>query len=191
MALGCVPVTGELVTLRLYLGKVYKVMKYGHYHNQVKEVIDFSKTFKAVASHDISYFTKIINDEEKAKYYAYEDVIGEDEYAWKDIKENEMSEVWGKFYELNDDQKPQNLDMLLKIFSENVRSATTEFNTFLEEIVADLNNCAINRAVNGKTDNFFEKLFKIYKAGYFPCGWDGDYPYGSFIALYIEMKNLN
>nr|WP_232502635.1 hypothetical protein [Bacillus velezensis] len=138
-----------------------------------------------------SYFTKIINDEEKAKYYVYEDVIGEDEYAWKDIKENEMSEVWGKFYELNDDQKPQNLDMLLKIFSENVRSATTEFNTFLEEIVADLNNCAINRAVNGKTDNFFEKLFKIYKAGYFPWGWDGDYPYGSFIALYIEMKNLN
>ncbi|KAF6604449.1 hypothetical protein, partial [Bacillus sp. EKM417B] len=103
------------------------------------------------------------DDEEKAKYYAYEDVIGEDEYAWKDIKENEMSEVWGKFYKLNDDQKPQNLDMLLKIFSENVRSATTEFNTFLEEIVADLNNCAINRAVSGKTDNFFEKLFKIYK----------------------------
>lgn len=46
MALGCVPVTGELVTLRLYLGKVYKVMKYGHYHNQVKEVIDFSKPLK-------------------------------------------------------------------------------------------------------------------------------------------------
>lgn len=96
-----------------------------------------------------------------------------------------MSEVWNKYYELVDDQKPQNLDMILDIFSENVRSATTEFNTIFEDIVADLNNCAINRAVNGKIDNFFEKLFKIYKAGYVPCGWDGDYPNGSFIALYI------
>ncbi|MEC2060862.1 MULTISPECIES: hypothetical protein [Bacillus] len=158
-------------------------MKYGHYHNQVKEVIDFSKTFKVVTSEDISYFTKIIKDKEKAKYYAYEAEFGEDEYTWNDLRENEMSEVWDKYYQLIDDQKPQNLDILLDVFSVNVRSAMTELNTFFEEIVADLNNCAINRAVNGITDNFFEKLFKIYKAGYFPCGWDGDYPNGNFIAL--------
>ncbi|WIG46537.1 hypothetical protein QPL78_18300 [Bacillus halotolerans] len=72
-------------------------MKYGRYHNKVKEVIVFSKTFKAVTSDDISYFTKIINDKEKAKYYAYEDVFGEDEYTWNDLKENEMSEVWDKY----------------------------------------------------------------------------------------------
>ncbi|MFJ9288757.1 hypothetical protein [Bacillus halotolerans] len=158
-------------------------MKYGRYHNKVKEVIVFSKTFKAVTSDDISYFTKIINDKEKAKYYAYEDVFDEDEYTLNDLKENEMSEVWDKYYELVHDQKPQNLDILLEVFSENVRSAATEFNTFFEEIVADLNNCAINRAINGKIDNFFEKLFKIYKAGYFPCGWDRNYPNGNFIAL--------
>jgi len=124
-------------------------MKYGRYHNKIKEVIVFSKTFKAVTSDDISYFTKIINDKDKAKYYAYEVVFDEDEYTWNDLKENEMSEVWDKYYELVHDQKPQNLDILLEVFSENVRSAATEFNNFFEEIVADLNNCAINRAING------------------------------------------
>jgi hypothetical protein len=37
---------------------------------------------------------------------AYEEVYGEDEYTWKDIREMEMSEVWGRFYELEDNQKP-------------------------------------------------------------------------------------
>ncbi len=131
-----------------------------NYH-LVEEVIDFSKTFKPRTSNDISDFTKIINDKEKAKYHAYEEVFAEDEYTWKDIKENEMSEVWGEIYELNDDQKPQDLDVLLEVFSVNVRRVSAEFNIFFEDVVADLNNCAINRAVNGNTHNFFEELFVL------------------------------
>ncbi|MBV7319021.1 hypothetical protein [Bacillus halotolerans] len=163
-------------------------MKLRNYH-LVEEVIDFSKMFKPKTSNDICDFTKIINDKEKAKYHAYEEVFGEDEYTWKDIKENEMSEVWGEIYELNDDQKPQDLDVLLEVFSVNVRRVSAEFNIFFEDVVADLNNCAINRAVNGNTHNFFKKLFEIYKAGYFPCGWYGDYPNGSYIALKIDSKS--
>lgn len=128
-------------------------MKLRNYH-LVEEVIDFSKTFKPITSNDICYFTKIINDKEKAKYHAYEEVFGEDEYTWKDIKENEMSEVWGEIYELNDDQKPQDLDVLLEVFSVNVRRVSVEFNIYYEDVVADLNNCAINRAVNGNTQFF-------------------------------------
>lgn len=141
-------------------------MKLRNYH-LVEEVIDFSKTFKPITSNDICYFTKIINDKEKAKYHAYEEVFGEDEYTWKDIKENEMSEVWGEIYELNDDQKPQDLDVLLEVFSVNVRRVSVEFNIYYEDVVADLNNCAINRAVNGNTHNFFEKLLKFIKRAIF------------------------
>lgn len=141
-------------------------MKLRNYH-LVEEVIDFSKMFKPRTSNDICDFTKIINDKEKAKYHAYEEVFGEEEYTWKDIKQNEMSEVWGEIYELNDDQKPQDLDVLLEVFSVNVRRVSAEFNIFFGDVVADLNNCAINRAVNGNTHNFFDKLFEIYKAGYF------------------------
>ncbi|MDZ5671411.1 hypothetical protein [Bacillus stercoris] len=158
-------------------------MNFGKYHNLVEEVIEFSKTLKPINSVNVSSFTQVINDQEKAEYLAYEEVYGEDEYTWKDIREIEMSEVWERFYELEDNQKPEDIDALLDIFSESIRHASTEFKTFFEDIVADLNNCAINRAINGNTNNFFEKVFDIYKAGYFPCGWNGDYPNGTFVVF--------
>ncbi|NLS89343.1 hypothetical protein EYI23_15490 [Bacillus subtilis] len=158
-------------------------MNFGKYHNLVEEVIEFSKTLKPINSVNVSSFTQIINDQEKAEYLAYEEVYGEDEYTWKDIREIEMSEVWERFYELEDNQKPEDIDALLDIFSDSIRHASTEFKTFFEDIVADLNNCAINRAINGNTNNFFEKVFEIYKAGYFPCGWNGDYPNGTFVVF--------
>ncbi|WP_069838565.1 hypothetical protein [Bacillus sp. F56] len=158
-------------------------MNFGKYHNLVEEVIEFSKTLKPINSVNVSSFTQIINDQEKAEYLAYEEVYGEDEYTWKDIREIEMSEVWERFYELEDNLKPEDIDALLDIFSESIRHASTEFKTFFEDIVADLNNCAINRAINGNTNNFFEKVFEIYKAGYFPCGWNGDYPNGTFVVF--------
>lgn len=106
-------------------------MNFGKYHNLVEEVVEFSKTFKPINSVDVSNFTQIINDQEKAEYLAYEEVYGEDEYTWKDIREIEMSEVWERFYELEDNQKPENIDALLDIFSESIRHASTEFKTFL------------------------------------------------------------
>ncbi len=107
-------------------------MNFGKYHNLVEEVIEFSKTFKPIKSVNVSNFTKIINDQKQAEYLAYEEVYGEDEYTWKDIREIEMSEVWGRFYELEDNQKPENIDSLLDIFSENIRSASTGYNAFLK-----------------------------------------------------------
>lgn len=106
-------------------------MNFGKYHNLVEEVVEFSKTFKPIKSVNVSNFTQIINDQEKAEYLAYEEVYGEDEYTWKDIREIEMSEVWERFYELEDNQKPENIDALLDIFSESIRHASTEFKTFL------------------------------------------------------------
>lgn len=32
-------------------------------------------------------------------------------------------------------------------------------------------------------DGFFTELFEIYKSGYFPCAWDGDYPNGQAVVL--------
>lgn len=42
--------------------------------------------------------------------------------------------------------------------------------------------CALNRLVNGKTDNFYEKIFEVYKQGGWPCGWKGTYPIGEIIV---------
>jgi hypothetical protein len=44
------------------------------------------------------------------------------------------------------------------------------------EIVAVLWYCAENRAFNGLTDNFWERMFRLYQEGLWPCGWRGAYP---------------
>jgi hypothetical protein len=43
--------------------------------------------------------------------------------------------------------------------------------------------CAENRAFNGMTDNFWERMFRLYQQGVWPCGWRGFYPSpGRFVA---------
>ncbi|MDE6726560.1 MAG: NUDIX domain-containing protein, partial [Oscillospiraceae bacterium] len=51
----------------------------------------------------------------------------------------------------------------------------------LDEEIADMVKrdlcwAAVERALNKPV--FFTELLDIYRDGYFPCGWDGEYPYG-------------
>ena len=51
----------------------------------------------------------------------------------------------------------------------------------LDEEIADMVKrdlcwAAVERALN--SPGFFTELIEIYKDGYFPCGWDGEHPYG-------------
>lgn len=161
-------------------------MTYGLYNDLVKEVLNFSKTFKVNLSPQIKS-TTLITELRKAEFLAYDEVFGEDEYTWKDIRELEMSEVWADYYEKPDDEKPKNLDDLLEVISENIRECDYPYNTFFNDIVGDLKNCAVNRSINGLKDSFFEEIFKIYQSGGFPCGWDGNYPEsGNIIVYYAE-----
>jgi hypothetical protein len=50
--------------------------------------------------------------------------------------------------------------------------------------VADLFACAENRAFNGLTDNFWERLLGLYRRGLWPCGWRGVYPGPGTFAAY-------
>ncbi len=78
------------------------------------------------------------------------------------------------------------MEEILEVIATNVRKSSFN-NIFFNEIVADLNNCAINRAINEKTKSFFENMFEVYQYGAIPCGWAGDYPKGKIIA-YKDTK---
>lgn len=60
------------------------------------------------------------------------------------------------------------------------RSGLGNENALDEEITdmvkRDLCWAAVERALN--INGFFNELLEIYKDGYFPCGWDGEYPEG-------------
>ncbi len=54
-------------------------------------------------------------------------------------------------------------------------------NEMLDMIIRDV-AWAYIELVLGKTD-FFAKLLEIFKEGYFPCSWDGEYPEGKAVVL--------
>ena len=60
------------------------------------------------------------------------------------------------------------------------RAGLNEENTLDEEIAdmakRDLCWAAVEKALN--IMGFFTALLEIYRGGYFPCGWEGDYPNG-------------
>ncbi|MCQ9283586.1 MULTISPECIES: hypothetical protein [Priestia] len=155
----------------------------GKFNTLVEEVIELSKNYGQVSleKEDVDKI-QVIYDYGKAEYLAYEEVYGEEEYSWKDIRELEMSDVWERYYDLTDAEKTRELEEIVEVIAENLRQSLEGYDAFFEDIVADLNNCAISRAVNGTENNFFESIFKLHRSGYLPCGWSGDYPDGGIIA---------
>ncbi|MGW9531204.1 hypothetical protein ACWHAM_26570 [Paenibacillus terrae] len=161
-------------------------MKYGIYSNLVEEVVQFSNSMVDFLKTERPRNIVTINQYEEAKRLAITEVFGEDEYTWSDIRQLEMGKVKGKLYKLDSSQKPNGLDELTGLIADGLRSQITDsYSDFFESVAVDLRNCAINRAINGEVENFYEQVFRIYKAGGFPCGWDGDYPdEGRLIAYF-------
>ena len=149
------------------------------YNNLVDEVLLFSKN-PQVDEHQVISI-RIINDLEEAERLAYEEDFGEDEYNWKDLRELEMSEVWRKYYAISENKRHKGLEGISEIISVNLRESSF-YSNFFNDVVADLNNCAISRVINGKSNSFFENLFEIYQFGAIPCGWEGNYPEGRIVA---------
>jgi hypothetical protein len=40
----------------------------------------------------------------------------------------------------------------------------------------DMMMIIMNRAINGENENFWESVFRVYREGMWPCGWDGAWP---------------
>ncbi|MER2263459.1 MAG: hypothetical protein ABS934_15755, partial [Psychrobacillus sp.] len=102
-------------------------MNYGLFNNLVEEVIQFSKDFQSEQTNKFPKNIIIINDIKKAEHLAYEEIFGEEEYNWKDIREMEMSEVWGLYYEKSENEKPKGLEELLEIIADNVRKSSFKY----------------------------------------------------------------
>jgi len=161
-------------------------MKYGQHNELVEEVIDFVKA--SIVLKPSSAFTplpiEIINDLLEAQRMAWEATYGKDELSWTDVREREMSKVKATLYGINDFYEiRENLSQLIKSFTLYLRRTLDDkHKLFLDDIVADLYNCAVSRAVNGAVPCFYEQIFQAYQLGGFPCGWSGDYPVGTLVV---------
>jgi len=162
-------------------------MRYGIYSELVEEVIQFADSMQDTLKSEVLGNIEIMTDINEAIQSAFNDTFGDDEYSWSDIRQIEIGKVKGKLYKLDADQKPNNLEELTEDISKGLRnSLPNSLNSFFENVVVDLRNCAINRAINGQSNNFYEQIFSIYRAGGFPCGWKGDYPESGKIIAFFD-----
>ena len=53
----------------------------------------------------------------------------------------------------------------------------------ISQIGGDAMLIAEHRILEGTADTFFERQFTLYRAGWLPCGWEGEYPEGRFKAF--------
>ena len=159
-------------------------MKFGVNTQLVEEVMEFIRNSKMFNNKNFNdEIFKVIKDFNKAQNLAWSQDSSEVDTVWEYVKSQEAESIVEQVYNLN---LVSQQDELYNFFSDN-ENYSNDFLPFdyidiNEEVEGDLTMCALNRLVNGKTDNFYEKIFEVYKQGGWPCGWKGRYPIGDMIV---------
>ncbi|MBC6972251.1 cytoplasmic protein [Bacillus sp. Xin] len=169
-------------------------MKYGENTKLVEEVIEYIQKRNLFDRKDIKLYSllndiEIIHDFDRAQELAWSQDLDVIQVVWDDIKSDESAKILEGTY--NPDMEVQK-DMLYEVFSNN-QNYSQDFISInhiniIEEVERDLEMCALNRLLNGKTNNFYELIFEIYKFGGWPCGWKGEYPQGKMIVYLPEKE---
>ncbi|MCG2574849.1 hypothetical protein LVY74_14975 [Acinetobacter sp. ME22] len=159
--------------------------KFGRYSEQVQEVINFVEQNFSLGTAGISnihFPIHLLGDFDEAKNMAWRQ---EGQFLpWVDIRENEASEILAERYKLDDFKVfDDELGLLIDHFYSVLRKKLSgEYVDLLDDIASDLYNCAYARAIHGiDEEGLFEKIFITYRAGYWPCGWEGIYPDGNML----------
>lgn len=158
--------------------------RFGKYNNLTQDVIDFveqGSILSAQSTPSLDFPALFISDFEQAQELAWGQAGAQ--LTWVDVREKAASEVMAVRYQIADfagvdDELGTLVDKFHSILRRKLRGQHAEL---LDDVAGDLFNSAYARAVFGKTDGLFEKMYQAYKAGYWPCGWDGDYPKGLLI----------
>ncbi|SCN06087.1 Uncharacterized protein BCINRASA_03723 [Bacillus wiedmannii] len=168
--------------------KVDTGMKYGENTKLVEEVIEYIQKRSLfdrndIKLHELLHDIEMIHDFDKAQELAWSQDLDVTQIVWDDMKSDESAKLLEGTYNPNMESKKE---MLYEVFSDNYNYyqafISIDHINILEEVERDLEMCALNRLVNGKVDNFYEKVFKVYKMGGWPCGWKGEYMKGKMIV---------
>ncbi|MCY7993388.1 cytoplasmic protein [Bacillus haynesii] len=166
-------------------------MNFGKNTQLVEEVMSFIRNNKMFFNENFNVpILQVINNFSDAQNFAWSQDLNEVDTVWENVKSLETGNIVEKIYDL--DLATQQDDLYeyfgdYENYSENF--LPFDYVDIHEEIEGDLTMCALNRLVNGKTNNFYEKVFEIYKEGGWPCGWKGIYPKGEFIVFVPSSSN--
>ena len=166
---------------------------YGQHTESVQEVADFASSNK-VLSKPISFSddTVIIEDNFEAALHRSrtqgqdnDEDMDENWLCWLGIRSHELSQFYLTAPEASIDRELNaSIGNLGEAIRKNLEVGLPEdYMLALNDIDGDLSSCAQSRAYVGEANPFFEKLFDLYKAGVWPCGWEGNYPAGKLVVF--------
>lgn len=127
----------------------------------------------------------LVEDFAEACEYAYHRYLtdAEDALNWTDLREHQVSETHaataGDLGELRD-QGYERYDQLWELVHPRIPEL---YESIVDDVVADLSNCAYSRAVFGAGDRLFDRIWDAYRQGGWPCGWIGAYPEGELVVF--------
>jgi len=150
----------------------------------INEVVDFARSGPLFVPVGTTSGVRAITDFKQAQDYCWNELYGNGEYTWTDLRERQMGKVKGLGYKIDGFKETKGkLDEYDGVILDSFHHRVDEkYQEVFDDVTADLWNCLISRAIQGNAPGFFEKLFDAYKQGLWPCGWDGDYPDGRLIA---------
>lgn len=101
---------------------------------------------------------------------------------WTDLRENMAAETLGAAYEINDGS--QKLDEVFGSWqSWKFRFPQEMIDAGVaSEVESDFLLIAKSLTIPSSSSSFFEMLLNFYRAGYWPCGWQGEYPKGHILV---------
>jgi hypothetical protein len=102
---------------------------------------------------------------------------------WTDVLAWEIRGVLGEYYACDNWRSAKvtpDVDAVGRLVQ---RRLPKEYREVTGEVCNDMYNCFIKRAIRGRKPDLFEDIFDAYRAGYWPCGWEGEYPSGRLVVF--------
>ena len=150
-----------------------------------REVVDFlnSHDFRFVARCSVDFEVKMIHDIETAVHFAGSDEITHSQFTFGDVKQLAMADVRARIDTTSPELSSGIVNMLGDAGIRLRRRLPKAYRDLAGDIAADLIYATIARAAEMPKDTLFERMFQLYRCGYWPCGWVGDFPSGHLCAF--------
>jgi hypothetical protein len=117
----------------------------------------------------------------------WDDAQIQGDVMWSDVKRTDDEYFQSQFShaaEFKDAGLPR-FEVEVRNTYDQIQSGLSSFLPEVEvnTVYDDLEYIMLARAVMDVTDLFWEKMFQVYRAGGYPCGWKGAYPEGQLVVL--------
>lgn len=128
---------------------------------------------------------EFIEDFELAMRYAFEQEVPYSKFNWVTVKEEKKADLLNlaaKVDKVIEKYILEGMDDLSNKFNRTLykrilkKQVPLNVKKIRGEIPSDLSNCVASRLICERANIFYELLFEIYEAGYWPCGWKGNLP---------------